>query len=57
LASEGLPYLLDQYRLKVADGEWERRANEFPLGDGVVDFGLDTPDARKIANSGGGPAD
>jgi len=47
LASEGLPYLLDQYRLKVADGEWERRANEFPLGDGVFDFGLDTSDAPK----------
>jgi murein DD-endopeptidase MepM/ murein hydrolase activator NlpD len=39
-ASEGLPYLLDRYRLKNAEGEWERRTREFPPGDGVIDFGL-----------------
>ncbi|MGK5014734.1 M23 family metallopeptidase [Janthinobacterium sp. HLS12-2] len=39
LASEGLPYLIDQFKLKLPDGIWELRNNEFPLNDGVIDFG------------------
>ena len=39
LASEGLPFLFDQYRLKVAENAWEARAREYPIGDGVIDFG------------------
>lgn len=38
LASEGVPYLIDSYRVKVADGDWQLRTREFPLGDVVVDF-------------------
>lgn len=47
LASEGLPYLFEQYRLKIAEGQWEQRTHEFPLGDGVIDFGLDTAGTLK----------
>lgn len=47
LASEGLPYLFDQYRLKIAEGQWERRTLDFPLGDGVIDFGWDVVDTAK----------
>ena len=39
LASEGLPFLFEQYRLKVAENAWEARAREYPIGDGVIDFG------------------
>jgi hypothetical protein len=39
LASEGLPYLIDHYRAKPADEEWEIRSREFPLGHITVDFG------------------
>ena len=39
LASEGLPFLFDQYRLKVAENAWEARAREYPIGDGIIDFG------------------
>ena len=42
IASEGLPYLVDNYRAKVADGEWQKRTQEFPLGDIVIDFGTET---------------
>ena len=38
-SGEGLPYLIDSYRAKPADGEWENRANELPLADMLVDFG------------------
>lgn len=52
LASEGLPYLLDQYRLKIAEGEWEQRTLEFPLGDGVIDFGARNLESLRPASSG-----
>jgi hypothetical protein len=38
LAGEGLPYLIDQYRVKSENG-WENRTRELPLKDMVVDFG------------------
>jgi murein DD-endopeptidase MepM/ murein hydrolase activator NlpD len=39
LASEGLPYLLDQYRVQVAGKAWETRTREFPFGATRIDFG------------------
>lgn len=38
LASEGLPHLFDQYRIKAKDGASETRTREYPMGDVVVDF-------------------
>lgn len=38
LAAEGLPYLIDQYRVKT-EKSWENRARELPLKDMVIDFG------------------
>ena len=38
LAGEGLPYLIDRYRVKSEKG-WENRTRELPLKDMVVDFG------------------
>jgi len=40
LAAEGLPYLIDEYRVTTAsDGATERRTRELPLKDTLVDFG------------------
>ena len=44
MASEGLPHLFDQYWMKVGDGTWETRSREYPMGDVVIDFGLERPD-------------
>lgn len=38
LASEGVPYLLGQFRIKRADGRWETRKREFPPDGAVIDF-------------------
>jgi Peptidase family M23 len=38
LAGEGLPYLIDHYRVKSV-GTWESREHELPMKDLVVDFG------------------
>jgi Peptidase family M23 len=38
LAGEGVPYLIDRYRVKAADGSWELRAQELPLKDMLIDF-------------------
>jgi hypothetical protein len=38
LAGEGLPYLIDQYRVKSEKG-WESRTRELALKDMVIDFG------------------
>jgi hypothetical protein len=37
-AGEGLPYLIDRYRVKSPNG-WEGRTREMPLKDLVIDFG------------------
>jgi hypothetical protein len=37
LAGEGLPYLIDHYRVKTDDG-WESRTSELPLKDTMIDF-------------------
>lgn len=39
LASEGLPFVIDRYQVKDAQGAWETRAREYPIGDVVVQFG------------------
>jgi len=39
LASEGLPFLFDHYRLSVSGAHWETRTMDFPMGSGVIDFG------------------
>ena len=38
LAGEGLPYLIDHFRVKSENG-WESRTRELPLKDVVIDFG------------------
>ena len=42
MASEGLPFVFEQYRSKTADGSWETRSGEYPMGDVVLDFGPET---------------
>jgi hypothetical protein len=42
MASEGLPYVFDSYRLKTRDQDWKSRTDEYPMGDVVLDFGPDT---------------
>jgi murein DD-endopeptidase MepM/ murein hydrolase activator NlpD len=38
-AAEGLPYVIDEYRVKSPNGPWEKRTHELPLSDMLVDFG------------------
>jgi Peptidase family M23 len=38
LAGDGLPYLIDHYRVKSENG-WESRTRELPLKDMLIDFG------------------
>ncbi len=38
-AAEGVPYLIDQYRVKLPDDTWEIRMRELPLSDMLIDFG------------------
>ncbi|GJJ00982.1 peptidase M23 [Duganella rhizosphaerae] len=40
LASEGLPYLIEQFQMRMADGKWTARKREFPLDGAVIDFSL-----------------
>jgi len=40
LAGEGLPYLMDQYRITTSSGKIEQRTQELPLRDTLVDFGV-----------------
>jgi hypothetical protein len=39
LAGEGVPYLIDHYRVKSADDVWQTRTHELPLDHMLVDFG------------------
>lgn len=39
LAGDGIPYVLDHYRISTADNVWESRRRELPLRDMLVDFG------------------
>jgi hypothetical protein len=38
-AAEGVPYVIDEYRVKLPDGTWEKRTNELPLSDMLLEFG------------------
>jgi biotin carboxyl carrier protein len=39
-ASEGLPYVIDRFRVKGPDGDWLTHRQEFPWGDATeIDFG------------------
>lgn len=38
LDGEGLPYLIDRFRVRVGDGKWEARTREYPLDGAVIDF-------------------
>lgn len=43
-ASEGLPFVIDRFRMKILDGNWSERSDEFPWGDEtVIDFGESSP--------------
>lgn len=39
VAGEGLPYVIDQYDLRVDESSWQRRKNELPLDKMIVNFG------------------
>jgi murein DD-endopeptidase MepM/ murein hydrolase activator NlpD len=39
LAGEGLPYLIDHYRIWSKDNRWESQTGELPLNGVLVDFG------------------
>jgi len=42
-AGEGVPYLIDHYRVKSADDVWQTRTRELPLGGMLFDFGQPSP--------------
>jgi len=39
MASEGLPYVFDHYRVKAPGQDWQARSDEYPMGEAPVDFG------------------
>jgi murein DD-endopeptidase MepM/ murein hydrolase activator NlpD len=39
MTGEGVPYLIDQYRVKSTDDAWQIRTRELPLKDMQIDFG------------------
>jgi hypothetical protein len=43
LAGEGVPYLIDHYRVKSADDVWQNHKRELPLGGMLIDFGQRSP--------------
>jgi hypothetical protein len=46
LAGEGVPYLIDHYRVKSADDVWQTRTRELPLGGMLIDFDQPSPFSR-----------
>jgi hypothetical protein len=38
LAGEGVPYLIDHYRILTPDKTWDPRTDELPLDGMVVEF-------------------
>jgi hypothetical protein len=49
-ASEGVPYVIDEYRIKMDaedKGDWSARTRELPMDRMIVDFGADTAKAQK----------
>jgi hypothetical protein len=46
-ATEGLPFVINHFRMKTLDGKWSERSGEFPWGDEtVIDFGESTTPIR-----------
>lgn len=46
--SEGVPFVFDRFRTKLANGTWATRTHEFAWGDAMaIDFGPDTIEPRK----------
>lgn len=41
LDGEGVPYLIDRFRMRVGEGQWEVRTREYPLDSAVIDFEVD----------------
>jgi len=41
LDGEGVPYLIDRFRMRVDEGKWEARTREYPLDGAVIDFGAE----------------
>lgn len=41
LDGEGVPYLIDRFRMRVDEGKWEARTREYPLDRAVIDFEVD----------------
>ncbi len=39
MLGEGVPYLIDRYRVRLADDSWEMRTRELPMQDMLIDFG------------------
>jgi hypothetical protein len=39
LAGEGVPYVIDQYRVSSADGGWRARPHELAWAGMLIDFG------------------
>lgn len=46
MIGEGLPYLIDQYRVQSAPDSWEMRTKELPMKDMLIDFGPDSKGKR-----------
>lgn len=41
LHGEGMPFLIDSFRRKISDGQWQTRQLEYPWGDTpLIDFGI-----------------
>jgi hypothetical protein len=39
LVGEGVPYVIERYRVQSTDGTWQTRNHELPLRDMTIDFG------------------
>jgi murein DD-endopeptidase MepM/ murein hydrolase activator NlpD len=46
MVGQGVPYLIDRYRVKSAGDSWETRTQELPTKDMLIDFGP-TPAAQR----------
>jgi murein DD-endopeptidase MepM/ murein hydrolase activator NlpD len=46
LAGEGVPYVIDQFRVKTPDGAWQTRMRELPTRNMLVAFGPTENDAN-----------
>lgn len=47
MVGEGVPYLIDRYRVKSAEDSWETRTQELPMKDMLIDFETDRKDISR----------